>query len=126
MIEEIKKLGRVYRIEDSNIWIEVDRKSLIGAIEKLKELGVERINMIVGIDEGKNIEILYQFFNNFFITLKTSISKKSCRIESISKYFRGANLFERELAEMFGIEIVGMESSKKLFLPSNIDKPMRR
>jgi NADH-quinone oxidoreductase subunit C len=126
MINEIKKLGEVYMVEEKEIWVKIEVKNFIKTIERLKELGVERINTIAGIDKGDNIEILYQFFHNHFITVKTSIPKKLCKIPSITKYFPGANLFERELAEMFGIDVIGHPEPKKLFLSKEIEKPMRR
>ena len=125
MIDEIKKLGKVYRTEEKEVWLEIKKENFIEAVKKMKELGVERISAIAGIDEGKNIEILYSFFHDIFITIKTSVKKEACTIPTITPYFPGADLFERELSEMFGVKILGRKT-KKLFLPEDVDKPMRK
>ena len=127
-MKEIKKLGNVYREEKDKIWVKVQRKDLLKVCEKLRhDYGVSRVISISGYDTGKVIEVVYHFeFGHGILNLKTKVSKRTNSVDSISGIFPSANLFERELAEMLGIDVKGHPNLKKLFLPPEINHPLRK
>ncbi|MCK4634302.1 MAG: NADH-quinone oxidoreductase subunit C [Candidatus Aenigmarchaeota archaeon] len=127
-MKNLKKLGKVYKKEKERIWMSVPRKDLLNVCEKLKyEYGVNRVISISGYDTGKVIEVVYHLeLGHGILNVKTEVSKKINLVDSIITVFPSANLFERELAEMLGIIVVGHPNLKKLFLPKEIDHPLRK
>jgi len=114
--------------EGDNLWISLERKKLKSVLKDLKELGVHRISSISGVDVGKNIEVIYHLIHKKkIINVRILVDKKNHTIETITDLYPGANLFERELAEMLGIHVKGHPNLKKLFLDEDSPKnPLRR
>lgn len=79
-------------------------------------------NQVIGsaaIPEG-SIEVLYHFCEKAAIlTLRCGVRYSFASIPSICGVIPAATLYERELIEMFGIEVVGTPSTSKLLLPDD-------
>lgn len=127
-MKHLKELAELKKVEKERVWIEVPRKELLKVCEKLRhEYGVVRVISISGYDNGSEIEVVYHMeLGHGILNLKTFVPKKSNRVKSITKIFPSANLFERELAEMLGICVTGHPNLKKLFLPPEINHPLRK
>jgi NADH-quinone oxidoreductase subunit C len=124
----LKKIGKVYKQQGKSTFLLIKKELLREALKELQARGAYRISSISGYDNGKEIEIIYHFdFDGKIMNLKTVIERKKPKINTITNLFPGAELYERELAEMFGIEIVGHPNLKKLFLDaSSPKKPLRK
>ena len=76
-----------------------------------------------GIDNGKNLEILYHFsFDdlNKIISIRTFVEKPSSSIDSIASVVGpAAEWIEREMHEFLGIEFTGHPDLKHLLLPQD-------
>lgn len=70
-------------------------------------------------DHLDNIEILYHFWKGDGLSLKVTLPAKSPKIPSIVSMIPGADFYEREAAEMFGIEFTGREETLPLLLPDD-------
>ena len=127
-MKEIRKMVNVYRKDGDVFWATVDRKKLTEVCEKMRhEYGITRVISISGNDTGKVIEVIYHFeIGHGVLNLKTEVSKRSNTVDSITPIFPSANLYERELAEMLGIKVKGHPNLKKLFLPKDINQPLRK
>jgi Ni,Fe-hydrogenase III component G len=97
----------------------------------VKRLGY--LAAITGLDPGAGLdqlEVLYHFCTNAAtITLRFQLPKKSPAIASLSEIIPGAEPFERELREMFGITIIGLRNPDFLYLPDDWDEndfPLRK
>ncbi len=114
--------------EGENLWISLERKKLLPTLKDLKSLGVSRVSSISGVDEGKTIDVIYHFIHKKkTINIRISLDKKNCVVDSITDIYPGANLFERELYEMMGVQVKNHPNLKKLFLDKNSPKnPLRR
>lgn len=114
--------------EGENIWISLEKKKLHSVLKELRSLGVSRISSISGVDVGKRIEVIYHFIHKKKTTnFRISLDKKNCVVDSITDIYPGANLFERELYEMMGIQVKNHPNLKKLFLDKNSPKnPLRK
>jgi NADH:ubiquinone oxidoreductase subunit C len=114
--------------EGDNLWISLERKRLKPVLKELKELGVHRISSISGVDVGENIEVIYHFIHKKkTINIRILVDKKNHTVETVTDLYPGANLFERELAEMLGIHVTGHPNLKKLFLDEESpENPLRR
>lgn len=105
------------KIENENYWICTQPAKLMPLLKHLKAIGLSRISAITGNDTGKGIDVIYHFIHRkSTINIRVSLDRKKCTVESVTGVYPGANLFERELHEMFGVDVKGHPNLKKLFL----------
>jgi len=85
-----------------------------------------------GVDTGEHFEIVYSLAST---ELKTRLDFKiilpredNVTVESVTKIWKGANWFEREIWELFGINIKNHENLKRFLLPDDWDQghPLRK
>jgi NADH:ubiquinone oxidoreductase subunit C len=76
------------------------------------------------------LEVLYHFCHGAAVlTLRVRLSYQNPSIASICSLIPSANLYERELSEMFGIEVLGLPQAGYLLLPDDWPKgiyPLRK
>jgi len=127
-MKDLKQLGKFRMEKENRLWLTIENKNLVKTCEKLKhEYGVRRVISISGYDAGKTIEVIYHLeLGHGILNLKTEVSKRTNTVDSIVSVFPSANLFERELAEMLGLRVTGHPNLKKLFLPKEINHPLRK
>jgi Ni,Fe-hydrogenase III component G len=86
---------------------------------RVKRLGY--LSAIVGLDlgaEANEMEVLYHFCpGDVVIGLRVRIPRQGGAVPSLSEVIPSAEVFERELHEMFGIEITGLRNTERLYLP---------
>jgi len=125
--KKLKLKVRAYRPASNQSFVTVDSKQLFSTLRQLVDFGA-RIISISGVDTGKSIEVLYHFsLGEEIVSLKVPLGREKPKIRTITKVFPGALFFEKELQDMFGINIKGID--KELFLLSEdyVGKPpMRR
>ena len=129
LIEQLKKIGKVYKEGKNEVWFIIPYKKIRGAIKSVFDFGIIRITSISGYDNGKEIEVIYHFVKeNFLLNLKVLISKNLSEINTITDMFPGAFLLEKELSEMLGVKIIGHPKPGKLFLPEDFEgkPPLRK
>jgi len=65
-----------------------------------------RLQTITGVDTGEKIEILYHFeLPERVLTLKVPLNREKPSVENSHEGSSSALLYEREIAEMLGVEI---------------------
>lgn len=76
----------------------------------VKDLNFNAICMITGLDEGENLSAIYHLTGSsgIVLDLKTSTPKSDPVLRTIGDAFPGAILYERELVDMFGINVQGL------------------
>ena len=83
----------------------------------------------LGPDEG-DLEILYHFCTAAaVITLRVRVPRQDASVPSLTEIIPSAEAFERELREMFGVEVVGLRNKMRLYLPDDLPEdvfPMRK
>lgn len=88
---------------------------------RVKRLGY--LSAIVGLDLGpgaNQLEVLYYFCTDgAVIVLRLRVPRENGSLPSLGEIVPSAEVFERELCEMFGIEIKGLASSEHLYLPDD-------
>lgn len=98
----------------------LDAGRLLPAVKSLHDARWGYLSAITGLDDVKanEIEVLYHFCNRAAVaTLRVRIPRDKASIPSICSIKAGATFFERELSEMFGIEVLGTPNTDRLFLP---------
>lgn len=135
-IEELKsKLSLILR-EDlleftprrrNRVFIKVKNGTHRDVAQMFKEMDAH-LSVISSVDLGEELELVYHFeINPLQVGLKTSASRNSPKIETISDIFPSAAWYEREAMEMMGIEVTNHPDPSHLFLPDDyVECPLRR
>ena len=88
---------------------------------RVKRLG--RLTAITGMDlgpEAGEMEVLYHFcVGRAVITLRVRTPREDPVVPSLSGIIPSAEVFERELAEMFGVRLEGLPDPARLYLPDD-------
>jgi membrane-bound hydrogenase subunit beta len=98
-------------------------QDLVPAVAGLRVKRLGYLSCITGLDLGAaspNLEVLYHFCTGpAIITLRFLVPKSDGMIPSLTQIIPSAESFERELSEMFGIEITGLRNKDYLYLPDD-------
>jgi len=107
-----------------------DIKKFCELLNKDSELSFEYIKCITAIDYIEWLEMiycLYSFKNNWSVNIKVKLDGQKPAVDSVTSVYRGADWYEREMAEMFGIDIIGHPNLKQLLLAGDEDgHPLRK
>lgn len=68
------------------------------------------------------IEVMYHFWKRKGYSLLMTIPAAAPQLDSITDLIPGADFYEREAAEMFGITFLGREATPPLLLPDDWDQ----
>ncbi|MBG0785898.1 MAG: NADH-quinone oxidoreductase subunit C [Anaerolineaceae bacterium] len=89
------------------------------------ELGITHLSAITAQQRDGSqpeVEVMYHFWHNRGITFVLTLPADAPEIPSIVTIIPGADFYEREAAEMFGITFTGRESTPHLLLPDDWDQ----
>jgi NADH-quinone oxidoreductase subunit C len=96
-----------------------DIKKLCSLLNNDTQLSFEYIKFLTAVDYVEYLEMiyfLYSFKNNWSVNIKVRLDGQKPAVDSICSIYRGADWHEREMAEMFGIDIIGHPNLKLLLL----------
>lgn len=130
------KLEGIKKTSYSSIWLTIKLENFKDAVKLLGTIQFPHFAIISGDDLGEEIELTYHFslyygerFKEVSINLTTLLPKKDLKIPTLTDIIPGAQTAEREIKEMFGINVEGLPDSPNLFLPVDFAKdiyPFRR
>lgn len=88
---------------------------------RVKRLGF--LSAISGLDTGAEdgmLEVLYHFcVAAAVITLRVRLPRENAVVHSLSEVIPSAEVFERELSEMFGVTVTALPNPEYLYLPDD-------
>ncbi|HAF61532.1 MAG TPA: hypothetical protein DCK95_04325 [Anaerolineaceae bacterium] len=91
---------------------------LLSVVAKLGEYGVWHLSTITCLQDERFI-LLYHFWCFGNLTLRIELEPDDLRVPSICPLIPGAEYYEREVQEMYGIEFQGLPNPQPLLLPDN-------
>jgi NADH-quinone oxidoreductase subunit C len=89
------------------------------------ELGIVHLSAITAQQRDASqgeIEVMVHFWHGQGITFVLTLPAGNPEIPSITTIIPGADFYEREAAEMFGINFTGREATPHLLLPDDWDQ----
>ncbi|MBC6936313.1 MAG: NADH-quinone oxidoreductase subunit C [Chloroflexi bacterium] len=93
---------------------------LMAAVRALQTAHWGYLAAITGLDlgaEAGQLEVLYHFCSGAAVmTLRVPIPRQESSVPSICEIIPSASVFERELAEMLGVTVIGTPNTDRLFL----------
>jgi len=132
-IQELEKIMKVtYAAEkDGGLnekQVVLQAEKLLPAVQILLSNDVYHLSAITGVYDEEHLVLLYHFWQGEGLTLRIVVDGKANYVDTLTVIIPGAAFYEREIAEMFGVEIRGLDTSGKMFLPDNWEgePPMRK
>ena len=107
---------------DRRIYAEVDYANFVEIFEyAIQKLNFTFLCTITGLDEGEKISFIYHLTtqDGIVLSLKTGIMKEKPVLKTIMGYFRGAEIYERELVDLLGVKVEGLPEGKRYPLPDD-------
>ncbi len=108
-------------------------KELVPIIVGLRVKRLGYLAAIVGLDLGpaaNEMEVIYHFCpGDAVIALRVNIPRENASLPSLCDVVPGAEVYERELQEMFGIQMIGLRTPERLYVAEDWPEgvyPMRK
>jgi len=115
-------------------WYEVKPDKLLEIARKLRDdanLRFDFLCNISGVDTKEHFEAVYSLASikgNLRLDIKVVLPYDKAEVESVQEIWTGANWHEREMWELYGINIRNHGNLKRFLLPDEWDQgyPMRK
>ncbi len=108
--------GSVNIVRPRRMSIEVSLDNFVPVFAYLaKDLALSHLCTITGLDVQEKLGFIYQLTNEsgIMVNLKTSVSKVNPLIKTVTPYFPGAEIYERELEDLFGAKVEGLPQGNR-------------
>ena len=114
--------------------INVDINQYYETVENFKKEGYEMMVDLTAVDWYRKREPRFQVVVNLLsvsknlrVILNVNVPDESLKIPSICEIYPGANFFEREVFDMFGIEFENHPELTRILMPDDwIGNPLRK
>jgi len=115
-------------IENMQISIHIEVNIFLSAIKKVKEYGFDFLVDLTAVEEER-LSCIYHFMSlttNELIRIKVKLDEK-LEIPSLTRYWLSANVQEREVYDLFGINFIGHPDLRRILCPDDfIGHPLRK
>jgi len=124
---DFKRVEQEGKISPVDLIVEVDKVQINNLLTNLKNNSNLQFNYlrcltaVDYVDEG--IEVVYQLYSLeklHNLTIKVMLKNDDLSIDSAANIWRGANWYERETSEMFGIIFNNHPDPRNLLLPEDM------
>ncbi|VVB77488.1 NADH-quinone oxidoreductase subunit C/D [uncultured archaeon] len=105
--------------------MKIDREDLLGKMGEKKKEGFSYLVKITAVDYDKHIEVIYflrDMARSKDDSIEVEIAPSDAWVPTVTQIYRSADWYEREMAEMFGIEIKN-RNARRLLLEKWNGKP---
>jgi len=108
--------------------IAISKRQLVLAVKTILKSGIWHLSAITCQQLEDDFILLYHFWKSNGLSLRIKLEDKDPQIDSICSLIPGAEYYEREAREMFGIEFLGLPNPVPLLLPDDWQGgyPMRK
>ena len=114
------------------IWVEADEGIFSDLIDHLKNrMGFNVLCTITGLDEGEHLTLIYHMahFDGTTVNVKRFAPRANPVVTTITGQFPGADLYEREVMDLFGFIVKGLPPGNRYPLPDAFplgEHPLRK
>jgi len=132
----VKKLQDVLNLDKSTtkliplneVKITISKQQLLLAVKTILKSDIWHLSAITCQQLEDDFVLLYHFWKSGGLTLRIGLDENNPLIDSICALIPGAEYYEREAREMFGIEFLGLPNPIPLLLPDDWQGgyPMRK
>jgi NADH-quinone oxidoreductase subunit C len=126
MIDQLKQLfpqGIIESAEKENeLLLTAEASILFGLCQQLKEAGFDYPADITAYDDGKTLRVIYRIYsmsNNNYVVLSVPVARKGARLPTVCSIWKGAEWFEREIFDLFGVVFDKHPDLRRILLPAD-------
>lgn len=112
--------GKIRVQRARRLWVETDPDKFDAVFERLVDkIGFRILCTITGLDEGDSFAFIYHLARDdgTVLNLKVKIQKTNAKWKSIGDKFPGGIIYEREIADLLGVEFQGLPPGPRYPLP---------
>ncbi|MCJ7506268.1 NADH-quinone oxidoreductase subunit C [Candidatus Bathyarchaeota archaeon] len=100
------------------VFVTINSDSLTEVVTHVAQKGYRHVSTITGLDLGQAIGVIYHLVEgSVVLSLKTNVPKTDPKLPTIVNIILGAELYEREIHDMFGVVFEGHPDLSPLILP---------
>ncbi|MEX1377703.1 MAG: NADH-quinone oxidoreductase subunit C [Eubacteriales bacterium] len=135
LVKEIKSkfelLGEDYP-KDNQAALDFNSRDIHSVLAYVKSQGFTQLSILTCVDwiKDNQFQLVFIVFNwktGIRLQVRTRIDRKTPQFNTITAIYPGAQYYERDVHEFFGVEFIGNENSyKQLFLENWDDMPPLR
>ena len=131
-IQKYLYVKHIEEIDERELAIDLEPLAVVGALSFLKNKGFAQLSLLTCIDRIKEnkfqlVYILFNWDNGIHLLVRTKIDRGDPKFITVTNIYPGAQYYEREVHEFFGVEFDGNEDSfRPLFLERWDDIPPLR
>ena len=134
IVASLADLATSAKFEFNELTLEIDAAKIVEAVGRVKsKLGFERLTSVTGVDRfpaEPRFEVVYHLQSvagKKRLRLKARISGINPEIDSVTSVYRGADWYERETFELFGIRFLNHPDLRRIMMPEDWDgHPLRK
>jgi NADH-quinone oxidoreductase subunit C len=94
------------------------------------QLSFPQINFVTAIDRTESFEVVYSirsYAHKLMLILKIRVGRDAPAVPSIVSVYGGADWYEREVFDLFGIDFQGHPDMRRLMMPDDwVGYPLRK
>ncbi|MCU1329193.1 MAG: hypothetical protein JWN34_4563 [Bryobacterales bacterium] len=139
IVAALADLATTAKFEFEELTIEIEPSKIVQALERARhQLGFERLTSVTGVDRlpsEPRFEVVYHLQSiagKKRLRLKARISSGveagvNPEIESVTSVYKGADWYERETFDLFGIRFLNHPDLRRIMMPEEWDgHPLRK
>jgi len=111
----------------------VPSENIVEAMQAIKDAGYNAYEDMTAVDwlpSDPRFQLTYHILSHAMkqrVRIKTWVSEADPAIESITSVFPGANFYEREVFDLFGIRFEGHPNLRRIMMPEEwVGHPLRK
>lgn len=111
----------------------VPSENIVEAMQAIKEAGYNAYEDMTAVDwlpSDPRFQLTYHILSHGLkqrVRIKTWVSEADPAVESITSVFPGANYYEREVFDLFGIRFEGHPNLRRILMPEEwVGHPLRK
>jgi membrane-bound hydrogenase subunit beta len=105
---------------ERRLWVELEKDQFFSVFDHaVKQMNFCWLPSITGMDEGTTFGVAYHLSreNGVMLNLKVHLSRENPVLQSVSSCFPSADGYERELIDLLGIKVEGLQPGPRYPLP---------
>lgn len=134
IVAMLADLATTAKFEFNELTVEIDAAKIAEAVGRVKhKLGFERLTSVTGVDRfpaEPRFEVVYHLqaiAGKQRLRLKARVSGTNAEIESVTSVYCGADWYERETFDLFGIRFLNHPDLRRIMMPEDWDgHPLRK
>jgi len=138
LVELLKEVASEIQVDEKSspkaiIVPSTDIKKVCKELYQNSSTYFDMLSCLTGIDNGTaagTMEVVYNLYSipfNHHLMIKVILPRENPEVDSISSIWRGADWYEREAFDMYGIKFIGHPDLRRILMPADWEGfPLRK